>query len=96
MNFGFHEIAEEELVSAIEYYEDCQPGLGLCFAEEIYATIERICEFPLAWESIDSKTRRCLTNRFPYGILYRITGNEIRIMAIMNLHRKPGYWKDRK
>jgi len=96
MNFSFHELAEDELISTIEYYEDCQTGLGLCFSEEIYATIERICEFPLAWGLIDSKTRRCLSNRFPYGVLYRITEDEIRIMAIMNLHRKPGYWKDRK
>ncbi len=96
MKFSFHELAETELMSAIEYYESCQSGLGFCFSEEVYATIDRVCQFPLAWESIDSKTRRCLTSRFPYGILYRISGKEIRIMAIMNLHRKPGYWKSRK
>lgn len=96
MKFSFHELAEIELTSAIEYYESCQTGLGLSFFEEVYATIERVCQFPLAWESIDSKTRRCLTSRFPYGILYRISEREIRIMAVMNLHRKPGYWKTRK
>jgi hypothetical protein len=95
MKFRFHEIAEEELISAIEYYESCQPGLGLCFSEEVYATINRVCEFPLAWELIDSKTRRCLTNRFPYGVLYRISEKEVRIMALMNLHRKPRYWENR-
>ncbi|HBC86239.1 MAG TPA: plasmid stabilization protein [Lentisphaeria bacterium] len=96
MRFSFHELAETELVSAIEYYESCQTGLGFSFSEEVYATIERVCQFPLAWESIDTRTRRCLTSRFPYGILYRISESEIRIMAIMNLHRKPGYWKNRK
>ena len=96
MNFSFHELAQTELMSTIDYYEECQAGLGLCFSEEIYATVERICQFPLAWESVDSKTRRCLLSRFPYGILYRIAENEIRVMAIMNLHRKSCYWKDRK
>ncbi len=96
MNFSFHELAEDELISTIEYYEDCQTGLGLCFSEEIYATIERICRFPLAWELIDSHTRRCLSHRFPYAVLYRMVENEIRIMAVMNLHRKPCYWKTRK
>ncbi|KOR28141.1 plasmid stabilization protein, partial [Achromatium sp. WMS1] len=35
--------------------------------------------------------------RFPYGILYRETldANGIFIIAVMNLHRKPGYWKYR-
>ena len=96
MKFSFHEAAEDELISAIEYYESCQSGLGLCFSEEVYAAIRRVCKFPFAWESLDSKTRRCLTNRFPYGILYRISEKEIRIMAVMNLHRKPECWKNRK
>lgn len=95
MKFGFHEIAEKEFLSAIEYYEECQPGLGLRFSEEVFATIERICAHPYAWACIDTNTRRCLTNKFPYGILYRIVNDHIRIMAVMHLHKKPGYWQNR-
>ena len=95
MKFSFHEIAEKEFIDAIEYYEECQAGLGLRFSEEVFATIERICEHPYAWTDIDPKTRRCLTNKFPYGILYRIANDHIRIMAVMHLHRKPGYWQSR-
>ncbi len=95
MNYHFHESAEKELFFAIEYYEELQTGLGLRFSKEVYAAIERICSHPYAWAPIDSKTRRCLTNRFPYGILYRITDNNIRIMAVMHLQKKPDYWKDR-
>jgi plasmid stabilization system protein ParE len=95
MNYSFHEDAEEEFFAAIEYYEECQPGLGLRFSEEVYTTIKRICRHPQAWTSIDFKTKRCLTNKFPYGILYRIVDDQVRIMAVMNLHRKPGYWKAR-
>jgi len=29
MNFSFHELAEDELISTIEDYENCQTGLGL-------------------------------------------------------------------
>ena len=95
MKYSFHEDAEKEFFAAIEYYEECQPGLGLNFSEEVYATIKRICRPPHAWTAIDSKTKRCLTNRFPYGILYRIADDQVRIMAVMNLHRRPGYWKTR-
>ena len=93
MIYWFHEDAEQEFLEAIEYYEECELGLGLRFSEEVYATIKRICEFPQAWEQIDLKTRRSLTNKFPYGILYRISNNKILIMAVMNLHRMPNYWK---
>jgi plasmid stabilization system protein ParE len=95
MKYSFHEAAETEFLLAIEYYEECQPALGLRFSEEVYATIERICNHPYTWTSIDTKTRRCITNKFPYGVLYRIRDNHIRIMAVMHLRRKPDYWKDR-
>ncbi len=95
MKYSFYDAAEEELFVAIEYYEEHQPGLGLRFSEEIYATIKRICDHPYAWSAIDVNTRRCLISKFPYGILYRIVENDVHIMAIMNLHRKPGYWKNR-
>ncbi len=31
----------------------------------------------------------------PVGILYDVTEEEIRIVAVMHLHRRPGYWKKR-
>ena len=96
MDFYFHEEAEAELIAAIEYYEIREDGLGIRFAEEVNATIQRICAFPQTWEKIDNAIHRCLTNKFPYGILYRISENNIEIMAVMHLHRRPGYWKNRK
>ncbi|MBP7582607.1 MAG: type II toxin-antitoxin system RelE/ParE family toxin [Spirochaetes bacterium] len=96
MNFFFHESAESELLSAIEYYELKQSGLGYRFSKEIYAAIERICEHPLAWESLDGEFRRCLSGRFPYGVIYRIVGNSIQIMAVMHLNREPGYFRERE
>lgn len=95
MNYSFHGSAEKEFFATIEFYEERQSGLGLRFSEEVKATIERICAHSHAWARIDSKTRRCLTNKFPYGILYRIAKNSILILGIMHLHRKPNYWSDR-
>ncbi len=46
MKYSFYDAAEEEFFAAIEYYEECQPGLGLRFSEEVYATIKRICDHP--------------------------------------------------
>ncbi len=60
-----------------------------------YIAIQQICEHPLAWEQMDSQTHRFLTNRFPFGVLYRIKEDHIRIIAIMHLRRKPDYWQDR-
>jgi hypothetical protein len=48
MNFKFHPEAEIELNASIDYYQECKIGLGLEFANEVYATIQRILNFPKA------------------------------------------------
>ena len=95
MRFDFHPQADEEFDQAVRYYEGCQPGLGLDFAEEVYAAIARISQFPQAWSRMSKNTRRCLVSRFPYGIIFQVKCDKLRIIAVANLHRRPGYWKDR-
>ena len=96
MNYIFHPDARKELAQAIAYYEDCQEGLGSEFLEEVYSTIQRILTFPKAWSTLSENSRRCLANRFPYGIIYQIINdNSIRIISIMQLNKKPHYWHKR-
>ena len=96
MRFCFHREAEHEFDHAVEYYEGCQSGLGLDFAGEVYAAIERVAEYAEAWSPMSKNTRRCLVNRFPYGVIYQAKSGMIRIIAIANLHKEPGYWRERK
>ena len=95
MKYSFHPSAKIELNAAIDYYEECQAGLGIEFAKEIYSAIRRILQFPEAWSRLSENTKRCLSNRFPYGVIYQILDDEILIVAIMQLNREPTYWKDR-
>lgn len=95
MKFYFHPQADEELEKTVRYYENCRAGLGIEFAEEVYSTIARIQEFPDAWMVMSKNTRRCLVNRFPYGVIFQIKLNMLRIIAVASLHRRPDYWKHR-
>jgi plasmid stabilization system protein ParE len=95
MNYAFHPDAKAELNEAVDYYNGCQPELGLDFAREVYTAIQNILVYPEAWTPLSKNTRRCLVHRFPYGIIYQIGGGAILIIAIMQLNRKPGYWKGR-
>ncbi len=96
MNHAFHPEAEAELNQAIDHYEEIEPGLGYDFVLEIYSTIQRSVIFPKAWPVVEGEIRRSLTRRFPYGILYTEEQASIYIVAVMNLHRHPDYWKHRK
>ncbi|HRU71636.1 MAG TPA: type II toxin-antitoxin system RelE/ParE family toxin, partial [Kiritimatiellia bacterium] len=44
----------------------------------------------------DHEIHRCLVHRFPYGVLYSIESDGIFVLAVMNLHRDPDYWKRRQ
>ena len=95
MNYSFHPEAEEEFNKAIDYYENISAGLGYDFALEVYETVQRVVAFPYAWAILEREIRRCLVRRFPFGILYIQNSGSIVIIAVMNLHRKPDYWKQR-
>ena len=95
MKINFLEIAQIELDDAIEYYNFELPGLGDAFLTEVLNALDRIGEFPEAWHPCSKRTRRCQTRRFPYGIIYQIREQEILVVAIAHLHRKPDYWKYR-
>ncbi len=95
LSINFLDVAEQELDEAVEYYNSELSGLGLEFLDEILASLKRILAYPQAWPTFSNNVRRCLTKRFPYGILYQIEKEQILIVAIMHLHRKPNYWQDR-
>jgi len=95
MIFSFHPDADSEFFESIEYYEQCELGLGCDFSVEVYSAVQIILKHPTAWPVIEDDVRRFLINRFPFGILYSIEQNGIYILAVMNLHRDPDYWKNR-
>ena len=94
-DYGFLEPAEIELEEEVKYFNDQQEGLGYEFAKEVADTITRILKYPEAWTKLSKRTRRCRTNRFPYGVIYQIRGDRILIVAIAHLRRRPFYWRDR-
>ena len=95
MNFSFDPEAEKEFQHAVDYYNKCQKDLGFEFATEVYKSIDHILAFPEAWSKLSKNTRRCITDRFPYGIIYLIDEDEIVVIAIMQLQKRPNYWGDR-
>jgi len=95
MRTRFLEIAQIELDEAVAYYNHEVSGLGQEFLTEVSKTLDRIGRFPEAWHPCSKRTRRCRTRRFPFGIIYQIRKDEILVVAVANLHKRPDYWKDR-
>jgi plasmid stabilization system protein ParE len=89
------EPAEAEFREAVEYYNQQAEGLGYEFAAEVRRTLSRIVRFPDAWPALSPRTRRCRTNRFPYGVVYQLRGDVILVVAVMHMRRHPDSWRDR-
>ena len=95
MDVVFLAPAQAELADAVVYYNTQRAGLGNEFAVEVQRTIARIIEYPEAWSLLSRRTRRCPTNRFPYGIIYQVRDATLLIIAVMHLHRAPQTWRSR-
>jgi len=92
----YHSGVGEELVTAAVYYEGQRKGLGERFLDDYEHAISEIAANPMAWPPIGGDYRRRQLRHFPFGIIYRIlSGRRVRVLAIMHLHKRPGYWMDR-
>ena len=87
--------AEQEMLDAAAYYELQVVGLGSAFLDKVDTAIEDIAKHPEHWPVLGSNIRRRLLHRFPYAILYRIDPNEVVVLAVSHLRRRPWYWIDR-
>jgi len=88
-------LAKLEIKEAAAYYESCREGLGKAFLETIEKDIQKLAANPLHYRKIRGGFRRCLMDRFPYGIIYSVEENYIFVAAVMQLSRRPDYWRQR-
>lgn len=95
MVLSFHELAERELNDAAQYYDREQAGLGAAFIADVQRCTDAILAHPEAGPVIRGRVRRRLCRRFPYGVLYTIRPETVRVLAVMNLRRRPTYWVGR-
>lgn len=65
------------------------------YLNEVEHAVQSIATSPQTWPILQGDLRRRLIRRFPYGVLYRIEPEEIIIVAISHLRKKPGYWNKR-
>ncbi|NOT61059.1 MAG: type II toxin-antitoxin system RelE/ParE family toxin [Acidobacteria bacterium] len=95
MILSIYSEAEDEIKAATANYKALQVSLGEAFLDEVEYALDQIQQHPLAWAIYMNDFRRRLLRRFPYGIVYQVEANQIVIVAVMHLHRKPNYWRSR-
>lgn len=97
MQISYNPLAQQELIDAVNYYNDKASGLGDDFYSCYQASLDLIVESPEIYQVVRQKyqIRRSLVRRFHYAIYYRINNDTIEIHAVAHQARKPNYWQNR-
>lgn len=91
----FHPAARTEFILAAEYYERKQKGLGRRLLLAVEAAALRVRHHPHLYRKIEGAMRKCRVAHFPFGLIFREGDDAIEIVAVMDLRRRPGYWRER-
>lgn len=95
MRIQYHPEVSTEIDEAFDWYESQKSGLGRNFIEDAENTVHRILNFPELHPVIAKNLRRAILPVFPYGIIYSVEEDIIKVYAVAHLHRLPRYWKKR-
>ena len=92
----FHPAAARELSAAVQNGQDYSRGLGAELKAEAQRVTQLLLNTPLIGEPIGKGYRRFPLRRFPFSLIYRIAGDQLRILAVAHRRRRPGYWSQRQ
>ena len=95
MRVRFVPQAREELMQATAHYQDQSNDLAERFLADVAGAIDLLQQFPGIGPPITGNVRRLLLRTFPYQLVYRLEGDDIRVFAVAHLKRRPGYWRKR-
>jgi len=83
-----------EVEDAFDYYAERSRRAAEAFRSEIILAVERLAESAEAYPLFDEGVRRCLLDKYPFGILFVVDDDHVVIVVVMHTSRRPGYWKN--
>jgi plasmid stabilization system protein ParE len=86
--------AQTDIVKAMQWYEDSEPGTGDYFWEAVARTLRLVQERPFMYP-VDSCSdspdiRKARLKDFPYFVLYRVKGDEVTALSVPHGHQQRG------
>jgi toxin ParE1/3/4 len=90
-----------EAEAAALWYENRKEGLGFDFLDALANGLESVEQHPESYARAETlqatrEVRRYLLGRFPFAIIYEVRADEILVLAISHVRRRPGHWKRRR
>ena len=95
MKVRFTRRAVREARDARDWLKVRQPKTVDGFTVRFRECIARLREFPNAGSPERHSSRRLTLKPYPYAIIYRVSGDEVTIVAVAHAKKRPGYWAGR-
>ena len=90
-----HEAAEVEAREGYLFYRSRNPSSAEHFQVRFEDAIAKLENEAHTFPVLEGEIRWLLIEKFPYALIYRVRGEVVTVGAVMQLNRRPGYWKDR-
>ena len=90
MTFLFRTEAAADVLSAWEWYEGQQKGLGAEFLNAVEEALSLVADFDESFPIVRADVRRALLRSFPYSLYYRQRDRStIEVVACLHTRRSP-------
>lgn len=94
-NLRLHPQAAREALGTARWIKADDPRQGELFVEALEKALRSARERPQLYRCFDGEFRKVRVGKFRNAVVFRVRGEEIQVIAVMHLHREPGYWKKR-
>ena len=84
--------AARDIETAFDWYESRRTGLGTDLLRAIAAAQDVLAREPRQFPETREPFRWYKLRRFPYGLHYRIKGDEVLIVACLHFRQSPVRW----
>ncbi|HEX2643572.1 MAG TPA: type II toxin-antitoxin system RelE/ParE family toxin [Thermoanaerobaculia bacterium] len=91
----FHSQAALEVEEALAWYREQSPTAEERFLADFQHAVEQVASAPRRWPRFRASTRRYVFRRFPYSLIYKMSGSTIRVLAVAHDRRRASYWTSR-
>lgn len=92
MKLTLHPAAERDITDAAAFYErEGSPRLAARFIAEFKRLAELLLEHPEIGTPRSNQRRGFAMSVFPYTIIYRVSGDEIKILVVKHDSKRPGF-----
>jgi toxin ParE1/3/4 len=91
----FHSAVPDDLVDALDYYEEISPELANSFRQNVDRRFDEIIEHPELFPFDLSPVRFAKVNRFPYLVFFTVKDNVVMVPAVVHGASDPGKWRSR-